>query len=134
MSRQAGQVAAPAGEASDDVDSQSLSVLLASDDPEAAAEWQTRVSVPVSILILALLALPLGRVPPRAGRYARVIAGILIYVIYVNAVHLAAVAVEDETIPAAIGVWWVHLIVLAVAVSMVMREQGFFARRKGATA
>ena len=129
------QLAAPRGQASSDVGTQSLSALLASDDPEAAAEWQTRVSVPISILILTLLALPLGRVPPRAGRYARVIAGILVYVIYINAVHLAAVAVEDETLPAVLGVWWVHLIVLAVAVGMVMREQGVFARRrKGAAA
>lgn len=125
------QVAAPSGDSSQDVDTMSTGALLASDDPEAAAEWQTRVSVPVSILILALLALPLGRVPPRAGRYARVIAGVLLYVIYVNAVHLAGVAIEDETIPAALGVWWVHAIVLAVAVGLVMRENGVFARRKG---
>lgn len=128
------QLAAPSGQGSQDVGGQSLATLLASDDPKAAAEWQTRISVPVSILILALLALPLGRVPPRAGRYARVIAGILIYVIYVNAVHLAAVAVEDETIPAVLGVWWVHVIVLGVAVALVMRENGVFARRRSGVA
>jgi lipopolysaccharide export system permease protein len=128
------QLAAPSGQGSQEVGGQSLATLLASDDPKAAAEWQTRVSVPVSILILALLALPLGRVPPRAGRYARVIAGILIYVIYVNAVHLAAVAVEDETIPAVLGVWWVHAIVLGVAVALVMRENGVFARQRSGVA
>ncbi len=111
-------------------DAQSFATLIASDDPEAAAEWQTRVSVPLSILILTLLALTIGRVPPRAGRYARVIAGILFYVIYVNAVHLASVAVEEGSLAPVIGVWWVHGLVLAIAVVLVLREQGLFARRR----
>lgn len=122
------QVGPAASAAGDDVDTTPTAALLASDDPEAAAEWQKRFSVPLSILILALLALPLGRVPPRSGRYARVIAGILLYVVYINAVHLAAVSVEDGVLPATLGVWWVHALVLAVATGLVMREQGVFAR------
>ncbi|GAB3679281.1 LPS export ABC transporter permease LptF [Salinisphaera aquimarina] len=122
---------APARDASAlKVDAQSFATLIASDDPEAITEWQTRLSVPISILILTLLALPIGRVPPRSGRYGRVIVGILFYVIYVNAVHLAGVAVENGTIPGVIGVWWVHALVLALAVVLVMREQGVFVRRR----
>lgn len=128
------QLAAPADEANQDVETLSLSALRANDGAAAAAEWQKRLSVPLSIIILTLLALPLGRVPPRAGRYARVIAGVLIYVIYVNAVHLAAVSVEDETMPAWLGVWWIHAFVLAVAVGLVMREQGLFARQNRSVA
>lgn len=128
------RVAAPTASGGDDVDGQFVSTLLASDDPEAVAEWQQRLSVPISILILTLLALPVGRVPPRSGRYGRVIVGILLYVIYVNAVHLAAVAVEDGTLPGLLGVWWVHAVVLAVAIGLVMREQGYFARRRGGAA
>lgn len=123
------EVAPPAPEVSGDVETMSVPMLLARDGPEAAAEWQTRVSVPISIVILALLALPIGRVPPRAGRYARVIAGILFYVIYVNAVHLVAVSVGEGRLPALLGVWWVHAAVFAVAVALVMREQGVFAQR-----
>ena len=124
------QLAPPTGKASDDVDAQSTLLLMTSDDPEAASEWQKRVSVPLSVLILTLIALPLGRVPPRAGRYGRVIAGVLVYVIYINAVHLAGVAIEDGAIPAPIGLWWVHLIALAIAIGMIAREQGVFARRR----
>jgi len=116
------------------VEARGILSLLASSDPEAVAEWQTRVSVPLSILILTLLAMPVGRVPPRAGRYGRVVAGILLCVIYVNAIHLASVAVEEGTLPAVIGVWWVHAIVLAVAAVLIMREQGVFARRRAVKA
>lgn len=125
------QLAPPSADTEGNVAAQSMASLLASEDPEAAAEWQMRVSVPISILILALLALPVGRVPPRAGRYARVIVGVLLYVIYLNAVHLAAVAVEDGTLPAVLGVWWVHGLVLAAAAVLIAREHGVFVRWRG---
>jgi len=122
------QITPGAAKAGGDVDTQTTATLLASDEPEAVAAWQQRVSVPLSILVLALLALPLGRVPPRSGRYGRVIVGVLLYVVYINAVHLAAVSVEDGALPAALGVWWVHALVFVVAMALVMREQGVFAR------
>lgn len=113
----------------DDVSVLPTTDLLASDTAAAAAEFQTRVSVPLSILILALLALPLGRLPPRAGRYGRVIAGVLLYVVYFNLVHLATVWVETNVLPVVIGVWWVHLAMLALAIGLILREQGAFVRR-----
>ncbi len=122
----------PAPEVSGDVDMQTSTALAASDAPAAAAELQARLSVPVSILVLTLLALPLGRVPPRTGRYGRVIAGVLLYVVYVNMVHLATVWIETGALPPVLGVWWVHAAALGLAVALVMREQGLFARRRAA--
>ncbi len=110
------------------VDTQPTAQLLGSHDPDAIAEWQKRVSVPISMLILTLLALPLGRTPPRAGRYGRVVVGVLLYVVYVNAIQLARHAVENQALPAVVGVWWVHGLVAALAVGLALREQGFFAR------
>lgn len=124
------QVHPPLARAQDKVDTQRIGCLLASDDPGAEAEWQKRFSVPLSILILTLLALPLGRAPPRSGRYGRVIVGILLYVIYVNAIHLASVALENDTVPAVVGVWWVHGLVLALAVLLVLRDGGLLVRRR----
>lgn len=127
------QLRPPQPSASDDVDTQSTLALMASDDPDATAAWQTRVSVPLSILILALLALPVGRVPPRSGRYGRVIAGILFYVMYVNLVHLSEQAIESGALSAVIGEWWVHILVFAVTLFFVGREAGYFVRRSRAT-
>lgn len=123
------QLRPPQPSASDDVDTQSTLALMASDNPKATAAWQTRVSVPLSILILALLALPIGRVPPRSGRYGRVIAGILFYVIYVNLVHLSEQAIQSGELPGVIGEWWVHAVVFAVTLFFVGREAGYFVRR-----
>ncbi len=50
--------------------------------PAVAAELQWRISSPLSVFILALLAVPLSRVNPRQGRFAQIIPATLIYIIY----------------------------------------------------
>ena len=55
-----------------------------------------------------MLAVPLSRTAPRQGRYGGLAYGVLIYIIYVNLLGAAKVWVERETIPAALGLWWVH--------------------------
>lgn len=115
-----------------DVGMLSTAALLASDQSAAAAEFQVRVSVPLSILILTLLALPLGRLPPRAGRYGRIIAGVLLYAVYFNLLHITTVWVETGALPAVIGAWSVHLAMLLLAIGLILREQGVFARRRAA--
>lgn len=40
--------------------------------------------MPAAAIILALLAVPLSRMNPRQGRYARVFSAILIYAVYYN--------------------------------------------------
>lgn len=41
--------------------------LLASDEPGVRAEFQWRIAMPVSVVLLALLAVPLSRSNPRQG-------------------------------------------------------------------
>lgn len=126
------QADAKTGDAQD-VDVMSTPALLASNQRAAIAEFQARLSVPLAILILTLLALPLGRVPPRAGRYGRITVGVLLFVVYFNLVHLATVWVEEGTLPAIVGAWSVHLIMLVFAVGWIMREQGLFIRLRTKT-
>lgn len=118
----------------DDYDAMSTRTLMNSDDGEATSKWQTRISVPLSIFILALIALPIGRVPPRSGRYGRVIVGILFFVIYLNLVRLSGQAIENGSLPAIIGEWWVHVVVLAVALVLIARESGWLRRRRSGSA
>lgn len=114
-----------------DYDAKSTLALMQSNDGKAISKWQTRFSVPLSILILALIALPIGRVPPRAGRYGRVTVGILFFVFYLNLVRLSGQAIESGLLPPAIGEWWVHIVVLAIAVALIARENGWPRRRGG---
>lgn len=99
--------------------------LLTDDDPAARVELQRRLGVPISVLILALLALPLGHVPPRAGRYGRLVVGILLYVAYANLLRLAEVWFVRGATPPALGLWWVHAAMLTAALAMVGHRQGW---------
>lgn len=85
-------------------------------DPKAVAELQWRISLPLSIPILTLLAVPLCRVRPRQGRYAQLLPAILIYAIYANMMFVAKDWVAHEKIPAVIGMWWLHILLLLVAI------------------
>ncbi|HET8698112.1 MAG TPA: LPS export ABC transporter permease LptF [Gammaproteobacteria bacterium] len=102
--------------------------LLASSDPKDRAELEWRLSMPLSVLVLALLAVPLSRSSPREGRYARIGVGLLLYIIYTNLQTIARVWVERELVPPWLGMWWVHALVLALALLLLGRESGWFYR------
>lgn len=107
----------------------STAALLSSADPTYRAEFQWRVSTPISLIVLALLAIPLSRSSPREGRYARVGAGLLIYVSYANLLSMAQVWVQREQIPEWLGMWSVHSAVGLLALLLLARDAGLFAGR-----
>jgi len=85
------------------------------------AELQWRISTPLSVVLLALLAVFLSRTSPRQGRYAKLFLGILVYIIYNNLLGAAKTWVERGTVDVMIGIWWVHLL-LVVAIAMLMLQ------------
>lgn len=93
-------------------------------DGEAMAEMQWRAAIPLSMLALTLLTIPLGKSSPREGKYARVGAGLLIYIIYANTLSIAKVWVERGDVPGWLGTWWVHLAVIVFAIAMLARQSG----------
>lgn len=110
------------------------SSLLGARDPEYQAELQWRVAAPLTVLVLTLLAVPLSRSNPRQGRYGRVIIGILVYILYTNLLAIARVWMERETLPTSFGLWWVHGIFAAVALTLLLRHAGVFARAESVEA
>jgi lipopolysaccharide export system permease protein len=104
--------------------------LLASPLPQDRAELQWRISLPISVLVLALLAVPLSRSAPREGRYARLGIGLLCYLIYTHMLAIARVQVEREAVPDWLGMWWVHAAALAVATVLLLRQSGVLVRSR----
>lgn len=92
--------------------------LLQSDGLEHVAEWQWRVSVPLATIILSIIAVPLARTQPRAGRYGRLAIGLLVFIIYLNMLSAAKAWIEQATIAPALGVWWVHVAALLFGLGM----------------
>lgn len=93
--------------------------------PTYAAELQWRSSLAISPILLALLVFPLSRVKPRQGRYLMAIPALLIYTIYINLLFVARHWVEVGTLPAAIGMWWVHGLFLLVALVLIRTRLGW---------
>lgn len=85
------------------------------------AQLQSRASSPLMALILTLVAVPLSRLRPRQGRYARVGFAIIVYFVYSNILSAAKVWVEKGALPPAVGVWWVHLAVLGLGAYLLFR-------------
>ena len=74
------------------------------------------------MVVLGLLAIPLSHSGPREGRGARAALGILIYAVYANTLHLSRSWVASETLPVFIGMWWVHGVVLLLALIWLHRQ------------
>jgi len=90
----------------------SMSDLLKEDSVKARGELLWRIGIPVSALILALLAIPLSYVNPRAGRSANMLIAVLIYAIYSNLLWVAQAWVAQGKLSFWIGVWAIHAIML----------------------
>jgi len=62
---------------------------------------------------------PLSRVSPRQVRYLRLIPSILLYLAYLTILSTTRGAIENGSLPPAIGLWWVHGLFLAVGIMLV---------------
>jgi lipopolysaccharide export system permease protein len=105
-----------------DPDTKPTRDLLGSNAPSDIAQLQYRTSTPLMALVLTLVAVPLSRLRPRQGRYARVGFAIVVYFVYSNLLSAAKVWLEKGDLPPAVGVWWVHAAALALGLYLVVRE------------
>lgn len=92
-------------------------------DREKAAELQWRLSIPVMVLTLTFVAVPLSRVSPRSGKYAKLLPAIVIYILYANFMFVARDAIVSGKIPLWIGMSWIHLAVLFLGLFLIWRNQ-----------
>jgi lipopolysaccharide export system permease protein len=101
------------------------SALLETDTTWAASEFQKRVSLPITLLVFALLAVPISRVAPRAGMYGNLLTALLIYIVYENLMSLAHSWIIKGDISPWLGVWWVHIVMALFSLSMLAKLIGF---------
>lgn len=98
--------------------------LIGSDDPAARAELQWRISMPLSVLLLALLAVPLSRTSPRQGKYAKLFVAVLVYLIYNNLLGVSNSWVARGRLAPEVGMWWVHLALLFSVWALFVHQYG----------
>ncbi len=94
--------------------------LLGDNTPERLAEINWRLSMPVLVLVLGLLAQPLSNGSVRrGGPYARVFPGVMLYVIYLVCLNAARDEIASGSVEQVPGIWFVHLAFLALAAVLI---------------
>ena len=81
-----------------------------------------RLGIPLAALNLALLAIPLSFVNPRAGRTNNLIFALLAYMIYSNLISVSQAWVSQGRVSFEIGVWLVHVVMFALLLLLFSRR------------
>jgi len=81
-----------------------------------------RIGMPVSALVLALLAIPLSFVNPRAGRSVNLLFALLLYMLYSNLLSVSQARVAQGKLALGIGWWLVHAVMLTVLLALFARH------------
>jgi lipopolysaccharide export system permease protein len=96
---------------------------------KAMAELQWRLSVPLSVLLLAFLAVPLSRLKPRQSKFTKILPAAIVYIVYANLMFVGREWVESGAVPAWLGMWWIHGLVFLFALWLMWRQRRQSPRR-----
>jgi len=88
-------------------DAKTTRALFMSDEPGDIAALHWRFSLPVVVLVVALLALALSKTNQRSGRYIKMLPAVLIYLLYIVAITGVRNMIEMESQPP-LMIWLVH--------------------------
>ena len=78
----------------------------------ANAELQWRLSQPITVLILSVIGVFLGKTSPRGGKGVNLLIGIIVFMLYYNGLLVAKSAIELGQMDPIIGLWGVHLLMV----------------------
>lgn len=114
----------------------STQALLAQPSPANLGELLRRAAIPISALVLALLALPLSFVNPRSGRTYSLIFAVLTFTVYFNLIGIAQAWVAQGKAPFFGSMWGIHSPMLLILAALLFRQlnpnRRWFRRRPAA--
>src|SRR5262245_33152134 len=90
-----------------------------------------RVGIPVSALVLVVLAIPMSFVNPRAGRSANLLFALFTYIVYSNLLSVIQARVAQGRLDFGIGVWVVHAGMAVLLVFMFAQRMQLIRLRLG---
>ena len=114
-------------------DQMTMVELRASRHLQHHVEYYWRIAIPATLLVLGLIAVPLAYIAPRKGRFGKVGLALLIYIVYFNLLALTRAQLEAGTIPLMLNFWWIHLLFLGLAFTLLnQRNRSIIFRRQAA--
>jgi len=99
--------------------------LLRSGSPRELAELQKRLAIPFGILTLGLLAVPLAKVPPRAGAWGNILKAFLVYIAYENLQKISHGMLISQTVPLPVAFGAAYVAVVLLTLGMLIRQSGW---------
>ena len=103
------------------LDTEGTPTLALDETPEHRAEWHWRIALPLFCVIGACLAMGMSRVKPRQGRFARVVPGMTMLLLYYLALLLNRNGLAEAVVPLWMGMWVVHAVFAVCALVMLQR-------------
>lgn len=97
-------------------------ILLMTKGNREIAEFVWRVSLPISGIVLIILAIPLSFINPRSGRSANIIIAIMIFAIYNNLMGVTQSYINLGKLNPYVGGSIVHLLIIMIASYLMMRR------------
>jgi lipopolysaccharide export system permease protein len=101
-------------------------MLIALDGPVERAELFWRLSVPISALVLTLLAVPLAYVNPRIGRSFNLVAAGFLYMLYSNCLNIVQSFIAQDKLGFLPGLVLPHAIAIGVVLLLFGHQLALF--------
>ncbi|KFN43200.1 LPS export ABC transporter permease LptF [Arenimonas oryziterrae] len=111
-----------ADDRSEDLAATSTAALLKDGKAPAMSEFHWRLAMPLLAGVLALFALPLARSEPRQPQYGLILFALLVYVVGMLLLILGTSLLGKGSMPGLLGLWWVHVPMLALAAWLFWRD------------
>lgn len=108
----------------DTIEGIATSKLLGSQDLSEIKELFHRLSIPISILFLTMMAVPVAQVSPRSGVYGNLIAAFLIYFSFTNFEKVNGSWMVKGEVPLWFGLFGVYLFASILIVFLLVRLYG----------
>lgn len=108
-------------------DGKSTMELMQSGNLADIAALQWRMSLPLLVPVVALLALSLSQTDHRRGRFVKLMPAFLLYMVYLVALSATRDAIERGSFPDRPGLWLVHIFFLLVAL-LLLAAPGWWTR------
>lgn len=108
----------------------STKYLLENRDSWNLSELNWRLGLPISALVLVLLAIPFSFVNPRAGRSLNMISALILYMLYNNLLSVINTWIGQEKVSASAGMLGIHAVMAVFVVVLFYYRMSVFSVRR----
>ena len=103
----------------------STASLFSDDSSAAQAELHWRFAMPISCILLTMMAVLLSKTNPRQGRFGKLFIALLAYIIYIYVLMLTRSGLKNGDVPLSLGMWWVHALAVVFIIILLGNQFGW---------